>query len=73
MFLLNLITKLRNEENKPNSNLNGVLVATIVNQSVLAPGHHVTIWDASYIGSEIYFVEFIAGTTRKIQKITMLK
>ena len=66
MLFLNLIIKIRNEENKPNSNLNGVLVAVIVNQSVFAHGHRVIMWDASYVGSEIYFVEFIAGTARKI-------
>jgi hypothetical protein len=54
-------------------NLNGGLVETLVNQSVFAPGNHILMWDASYVGSGIYFVEFIAGTTRKIQKITMLK
>ena len=54
-------------------NLNGGLVATLINQSVLTPGNHVIMWDASYVGSGIYFVEFIAGTIRKIQKITMLK
>lgn len=54
-------------------NLNGGLVATLINQSVLAPGNHVIMWDASYVGSGIYFVEFIAGNTRKIQKITLLK
>ena len=54
-------------------NLNGGLVATLVNQSFFTPGNHVIMWDASYVGSGIYFVEFIAGTTRKIQKITMLK
>ncbi len=54
-------------------NLNGGLVATLINQSVLTPGNHVIMWDASYVGSGIYFVEFIAGTLRKIQKITMLK
>ena len=54
-------------------NLNGGLVATLINQSVLTPGKHVIMWDASYAGSGIYFVEFIAGTIRKIQKITMLK
>tara|TARA_B100000085_G_scaffold273425_1_gene288878 strand:- start:218 stop:1888 length:1671 start_codon:yes stop_codon:yes gene_type:complete len=54
-------------------NLNGGLVATLINQSVLTPGNHVIMWDASYVGSGIYFVEFIAGNTRKIQKITLLK
>ncbi|MEL1235478.1 MAG: M6 family metalloprotease domain-containing protein [Candidatus Neomarinimicrobiota bacterium] len=54
-------------------NLNGGLVATLINQSVLAPGNHLIMWDASYVGSGIYFVEFIAGNTRKIQKITLLK
>jgi len=54
-------------------NLNGGMVATLVNQSFFTPGNHVIMWDASYVGSGIYFVEFIAGTTRKIQKITMLK
>ena len=54
-------------------NLNGGLVATLINQRVRTPGNHVIMWDASYVGSGIYFVEFTAGNTRKIQKITMLK
>ena len=54
-------------------NLNGGLVATLVNQSVFNQGNHTIIWDASYLGSGIYFVEFVAGNTRKIQKITLLK
>ena len=31
-------------------NLNGGLVATLVNQSVFNPGNHAIIWDASYVG-----------------------
>jgi len=54
-------------------NLNGGLVTTLINQRVRTPGNHVIMWDASYVGSGIYFVEFTAGNTRKIQKITMLK
>ena len=54
-------------------NLNGGLVATLIDQSILNPGNHVTLWDASYVGSGIYFLEFIAGNTREIQKITLLK
>ena len=54
-------------------NLNGGLVATLINQSVLTPGKHVIMWDARYAGSGIYFIESISGNIRKIQKITILK
>ncbi len=38
-----------------------------------SPGRHTMIWDASKASSGIYFLEFSAGNTRQVKKLTLLK
>ena len=52
--------------------ISGRLVTTLIDRTY-NPGRYKLYWDASDISSGIYFAEFRAGSTRQIQKITLLK
>ena len=52
--------------------ISGRLVTTLIDRTY-NPGRYKLHWDASDISSGIYFAEFRAGSTRQIQKITLLK
>jgi len=52
--------------------ISGRLVTTLI-EKTYKPGRYKLLWDASEVSSGIYFAEFRAGSTRQIQKITLLK
>jgi len=52
--------------------ISGRLVTTLIDRTY-NPGRYKLHWDASDVSSGIYFAEFRAGSTRQIQKITLLK
>ncbi|NOZ07607.1 MAG: T9SS type A sorting domain-containing protein [FCB group bacterium] len=53
--------------------LQGKVVATLVDERFLAKGSHVIMWDAQNLPSGIYFVRLSAAQQQSTRKITLLK